>query len=138
MRLLPTALTLIALATSALADSTEPLPQITLTGGEGVVVPGTRFTLLLTEVTDQRCPANVDCYWEGMQRAKITVMTPKPELLQVVLCNLCDDGTSSAEVPGLKLFLGGLVPSTEELAKLGREPLLTDYKLIVTYLPVSN
>lgn len=134
MRLLVPALALLACtATAALPYSEEPLPRIVLKGGEGQVVPDSGVVLLLTKVDDQRCPAGVDCYWEGMIRAEITVMPPKGELTQIVLCNLCEDGERSATVAGLTLTLIGLSPSMEELAKYARPPLVTDYELTVAY-----
>lgn len=135
MRLLAPALALLAcIATPALPHSEEPLPRIVLKGGEGQVVPDSGVTLLLTGITDQRCPPDVDCFWEGMIRAEIAVMPPKGEWTQIVLCNLCDDGERSATVDGLTLTLMGLAPSMEELAKLARPPLLTDYELTLAYL----
>ena len=101
------------------------------------MIPDTGVTLLLTKVDDARCPPDVECYWEGMIRAEITVLTTKPELMQIVLCNLCDDGQGLVTVAGLTIGLVGLAPSTEELAKLGRAPLLTDYALTVTYAHVE-
>jgi hypothetical protein len=134
MRLLLAALVALT-ASAALPYSSEPLPQITLPGGEGAVIPDTGTTLLLTEIIDQRCPPDVDCYWEGMIHARITVTPPKGALQEIILCNLCDDGERSATAAGLTLTLMSLAPSTEELARLGREPLLTDYTLTVTYEP---
>jgi hypothetical protein len=138
MRLLPASLALIALTTAALPYSVEPLPQLTLRGGTGVMVAETGVNLLLTAVTDQRCPPNVDCYWEGMIRAEITVQGPKPDLQHIVLCNLCDDGDRSATVAGLTFNLMSFAPSTEELAHLGRAPLLSDYALTVAYKPARS
>lgn len=137
MRLRPATLALLALTTAAQPCSAEQLPQITLKGGEGQTIPDTGVTLLLTGITDQRCPAGVDCYWEGMIRAEITVLGPKPELMEIILCNLCDDGSRDAKVAGVSLTLIRLAPSTEDLAKLGREPRLTDYALTVNYRPAN-
>lgn len=138
MRLLVSALALLACTvTAALPYSEEPLPQIVLRGGEGQAVADSGVVLLLTKVDDQRCPAGVDCYWEGMIRAEITVMPPKGELAQIVLCNLCEYGERSATVAGLTLTLMGLAPSTEELAKHARPPILTDYALTVAYQPAD-
>ncbi len=135
MRLPLAALALIGLATAAQPLTTKLYPELTLKGGEGQVIPDTGVTLLLTRVDDQRCPADVDCFWEGMIRAEITVMTAKPELTQIVLCNQCEDGEGLVTVAGLTIGLVGLAPSTEELAKLGRAPVLTDYALTVNYGP---
>ena len=134
-RLIP----LLALAPSAaLAFSVEALPQLTLKGGEGTSIPDTGLVALLTDVTDQRCPPEVDCYWEGMIRAKIVILGQRPELYEIVLCNLCDDADRSATVAGMELTLVSLAPSTEELARLGRDALLTDYTLTVAYGPADN
>lgn len=135
MRLPLATLALIGLASAAQPLTTKLYPELVLKGGEGQMVPDTGVTLLLTGITDQRCPAGVDCVWEGMIRAEITVMTAKPELTQIVLCNQCEDGTSLVTVAGLTIGLVGLAPSTEELAKLGRAPVPTDYELTVNYGP---
>ena len=133
MRLPLAALALIGLATTAWPLTPQLFPEIILRGGEGQVIPDTGVTLLLTRIDDQRCPADVECYWEGMIRAEITVMTPKAELQQIVLCNQCEDGERLATVAGLIIGLVGLAPSTAELAKVARPPLLTDYELTVNY-----
>lgn len=135
MRLPLAALALIGLASAAQPLTTKLYPELVLKGGEGQMVPDTGVTLLLTGITDQRCPAGVDCFWEGMIRAEITVMAPKPELTRIVLCNQCEDGEGLVTVAGLTIGLVGLAPSTEELAKLGRAPVLTDYDLTVNYGP---
>jgi hypothetical protein len=136
MRLPLAAVALIGFATAAQPLTTKLYPELTLRGGEEQVVPDTGVTLLLTGVIDQRCPPDVDCFWEGMIRAEITV-TQKQEVIEIVLCNLCDDGESLATVAGLTIGLVGLAPSTEELAKLGREPVLTDYELTVNFGPAE-
>jgi hypothetical protein len=138
MRLALATLALIGLVTAAHPLTPKIYPEITLKGGEGQFVPDTGVTLLLTGITDQRCPPDVDCYWEGMIRAEITVMTQEQEATEVVLCNLCDDGAGLVTVVGLTIGLVGLSPSTEELAKLGRAPLLTDYVLTVNYGPAEG
>jgi hypothetical protein len=137
MRLALATLALIGLATAAQPLTPQLLPEITLKGGEGQVIADTGVTLLLTNVDDARCPPDVECYWEGMIRAEITVMTAQSELVQIVLCNLCDDGQGLVTVAGLTLGLVGLAPSTKDLAKLGRAPLLTDYALTVNYTPAG-
>lgn len=138
MRLALAALALIGLASAAQPLTPMLYPEITLRGGEAQVVPDTGVTLLLTGITDQRCPAGVDCFWEGMIRAEITVMTGAQDLTQVILCNQCDDGSSLVTVEGLTLGLVGLAPSTENLAKLGRPPVLADYALTVNYAPEES
>ncbi len=137
MRLTLAALALIGLTSAAHPLTPQLFPEITLKGGEGQVIPDTGVTLLLTKVDDVRCPPDVDCYWEGMVRVEITVMTAKRGLEQIVLCNLCDDATGLATVAGLTIGYVGLSPTTEELAKLGRAPLVTDYVLTVNYAAVD-
>lgn len=135
MRLPLAALAVIALATAAHPLTPQLLPELTLTGGAAQVIPDTGVTLLLTRVDDARCPPGADCYWEGMIRAEISVLAPKAERRTIVLCNLCDDATGLATVAGVTIGLVGLAPSQEDLARLGRAPLLTDYELTVNYAP---
>ena len=132
MRLALAMLALIGLTSAAQPLTPRLYPEMTLKAGEAQVIPDTGVTLLLTGITDQRCPPDVDCFWEGMIRAEITVSTPTSNA-QIVLCNQCEDGESLVTVAGLTIGLVGLAPSTEELAKLGRAPLLTDYALTVNY-----
>lgn len=134
MRLALATLALIGLASAAQPLTPKLYPEITLKGGEATAIPDTDVTLLLTKVDDQRCPAGVDCVWEGMIRAEITV---GPGQTRIVLCNQCADGEGLARVAGLSLGLVGLAPSREELAKLGREAVLTDYALTVNYAPAE-
>jgi hypothetical protein len=136
MRLALATLALIGLTSAAQPLTPKLYPEITLKAGVEQVIPDTGVTLLLTGITDQRCPAGVDCVWEGMIRAEISV-TQNQELTEVILCNQCDDGESLVAVAGLSIGLVGLAPSTETLAKLGREPLLLDYQLTVNYGPAE-
>jgi hypothetical protein len=136
MRLALATLALIGLTSAAQPLTPKLYPEITLKAGVEQVIPDTGVTLLLTGITDQRCPAGVDCVWEGMIRAEISV-TQNQELTEVILCNQCDDGESLVAVAGLSIGLVGLAPSTETLAKLGREPLLSDYQLTVNYGPAE-
>lgn len=130
--------TLLTLAASAALPLTPQLfPEVTLRGGEAQAIPDTGVTLLLTRIDDQRCPADVDCYWEGMIRAEITVLGPQDDQQQIVLCNLCEDGTGLATAGGLTIGLVSLAPSTEELAKYARLPILSDYELTVNYAPAT-
>ena len=132
MRLALALLALIGLTSAAQPLTPKLYPEMTLKAGEAQAIPDTGVTLLLTAITDQRCPPDVDCFWEGMIRAEITVSTPTSNA-QIVLCNQCEDGESLVTVAGLTIGLVGLAPSIEELAKLGRAPLLTDYALTVNY-----
>jgi hypothetical protein len=136
MRLALATLALIGLTSAAQPLTPKLYPEITLKAGVEQVIPDTGVTLLLTGITDQRCPAGVDCVWEGMIRAEISV-TQNQELTEVILCNQCDDGESLVAVAGLSIGLVGLAPSTETLAKFGREPLLSDYQLTVNYGPAE-
>lgn len=134
MRLALAAFVLIGLATASCALTPKVFPQLTLAGGESTAVPDTDITLTLTQVEDQRCPAGVDCVWAGMIRVHLTVSTLTAKQ-QITLCNQCDDARDLADAAGLTFGLIGLAPSTEELAKLGREPELADYQVTVNYNP---
>lgn len=136
MRLFFAAFALIGLASAVHPLTPQLLPEITLKGGEAQVIPDTGVTLLLTRVDDSRCPTDVDCVWEGMIRAEITVTTP--DLTTIVLCNACNDGGRLASVAGMTFGLVRLSPSMADLARLGRPPLVTDYELTVNYSPVGE
>lgn len=114
------------------------LPAGALSGVSDVAEPGLR--LVLKEVTDQRCPSQYDCYWEGMIRAVILVNSDAHGAQYVVLCNMCDDGARSADVPGYVLTLDRLEPEhavIERLdSQLGRAVLLADYTVVVTVAAV--
>jgi hypothetical protein len=130
-------LALATLALIGLASAAQPLTptlsnEITLKGGEAQAVSDTGVTLLLTGITDQRCPPDVDCFWEGLIRAEITV-TDGAATQPIALCNQCENATRSASVAGLTLTLVSLAPSTEQLADLGRDPTLADYALTVSH-----
>lgn len=109
MRLPLATLALIALTGAAPA---QPLPDITLTGGEAQPIPGTAISLVLTDVTDHRCPPGVACVWEGLIRAELTLLSPSPGPQQITLCNLCDGASRSTTAAGLTFTLVGLAPST--------------------------
>ena len=136
MRLALAAATLIALATASCALTPQVFPQLILAGGEPTAVPDTDITLTLTEVEDQRCPAGVDCVWAGMIRVHLTASTPTAKQ-QITLCNQCDDATDLATAAGQTFGLISLQPSTEDLAKLGRAPVLSDYEVTVNYAPAD-
>lgn len=137
MRLALAALALIGLTTAAWPLTTKLYPEISLRGGEAHVVPETGVTLLLTGITDQRCPPDVDCFWEGMIRAEIAVMVDGRDTTQIVICNQCEDASGLATAGELTFGLVSLAPSKEELAKLGRAPVLSDYALTVNYGPAD-
>lgn len=136
MRLALATIALIGVATAAFPLTPKIYPQMELPGGEPVALPETDITLTLTEVEDQRCPAGVDCVWAGMIRVHLTVSTPT-SMQQIVLCNRCEDASDLATAAGQTFGLIGLQPSTEELAKLGRDPVLADYVLTVNYGPAE-
>lgn len=117
----------------ASASAEEALPRLELKGGEGTPIPDTGLVLLVTGLTDQRCPAEVDCFWEGMIRVELTVLGPKADLQDIVLCNQCADGSNLVTVGELTIGLVGLAPSTVDLARLGRAPVLTDYVVTLSY-----
>jgi hypothetical protein len=106
-----------------------------LPGGTPTPVSGTALSLTLTDVQDQRCPPEVDCYWEGMIRLTLTVTPTGGAVETVVLCNLCDGATREATVAGHILSLTGLDPTTADLAALGRAITLADYTAIVAVVP---
>jgi hypothetical protein len=136
MRLRLAALALLALTGAGHSLTPVLYPEVTLRGAEARTIPETGVTLQLTGITDQRCPPEVDCFWEGMIRAEIAV-TSAAGTEEIVLCNLCEGATDLATAGGLTIGLVGLAPSTEELAKLGRAPVLGDYLLTVNYGPAD-
>ena len=95
------ALTLACILSAQMACA-EQTGQIALPGGASVAIPDTALTLVLTNVTDQRCPAGVDCFWEGMMRVEITVTTGIRAATTFTLCNLCDGATRSTSISGSK------------------------------------
>jgi hypothetical protein len=138
MRLVLATLALIGLASAAQPETSDDPPELTLKGGEAQMVPGTGVTLLLIKVDDSRCPGDVDCVWEGMIRAEITVMTPTADLTAITLCNACDEASGLATVAGMTFGLVRLLPPMADLAKLGRPPRVTDYELTVNYGPADK
>lgn len=129
-------LALIGLTFAARPLTPELFPEITLQGGVAQVLPETGTTLILTRVEDSRCPAGVDCVWEGMIRVELTVKSAASEE-QIILCNQCDDASGLATAAGQTFGLIGLAPSTEDLARLGRAPELADYAVTVNYGPAD-
>ena len=103
-----------------------------LPGGTSVALPGTDLTVSLTDVTDARCPRDVDCIWEGTIRLELTVRGADTPPQTLVICNICEGATRSAAVVGLTLTLAGLEPSTADLAALNRPARLADYTAPVT------
>jgi hypothetical protein len=136
MRLALATFALIGLTSAAHPLTPQLFPEITLQGGVAQAVSDTGITLVLTRVEDSRCPAGVDCVWEGMIRVELTVTTAATEE-QIILCNQCNDASGLATAAGQTFGLIGLAPSTEELARLGRAPELADYTVTVNYGPAD-
>lgn len=136
MRLLPSLLALFLVAQPAMAEVSittgRPVP---LQGGTPVFDKDSGVRLALIDVTDQRCPAEVDCYWEGMIRLEISVQPASGTAETVILCNICDDGDRSAAAAGLRLYFDTLAPSTADLARMARTPILSDYTATIGLLP---
>lgn len=109
---------------TALANEEPPAVNATTP----LAVAGTSLTFQLIALTDQRCPADADCYWEGMVRADIRV-TDGPQTTIITLCNLCEGASTQATAFGHTITLGRLSPSVDELATYGRPPVLADYSL---------
>ena len=126
MRLLPAALALAALPLAA-DGSTEDGRVLLLPGDRWVADPATGASFRLSGITDQRCPADVACVWEGMIRLEIEVVPAPDDSRRIVLCNACADGAPTARLPGMVLRLEGLEPSTAALARKARLPVLQDY-----------
>lgn len=135
MRLPPAllALALLALALVTLPAGAEPhSTTLMLQGGISTADSQSGSTLTLTGITDQRCPPEVDCYWEGMIRLEVTVLPATGTAETIILCNLCDDGSRSADAAGISLHFDALEPSTADLDRLGRPPVLSDYTATIT------
>lgn len=128
MRLLPAALALAALPLSLAAEApVVEARRLLLPGDREVIDPVTGAAFTLTAVADQRCRPDVLCYWEGTIRLEIEVRLAPDDSRKVILCNICADGRRTADLPGMVLRLEGLEPSTEELARRARLPVLQDY-----------
>jgi hypothetical protein len=108
--------------------------DITVRGGQPTPVPGTDLTITLTDVTDQRCPADVACVWEGMIRLELDVVQ-NATVTPIVLCNSCADATRDAEAAGHHITFTALNPTTEVLALLGSTPQLDIYAATLTITP---
>ena len=115
---------------------------IAVTGGTPLTVPAGSFhasqvpgfTVSLTEVTDQRCPSDVRCVWEGLIRGGLAVDAGAgAEML--ILCNICDDAQHTGIAGGYDFTLGQLYPSRAVIEALGRAPVSTDYTVVVIVQP---
>lgn len=128
MRPVVLALALAALPLPLAAEAPAREARILLLPGDrDVTDAASGATFRLTGVTDRRCPPDVLCYWEGTIRLEIKVQPAPDETRTVILCNICDDGSRTADLPGMVLRLEGLEPSTAELARKARLPVLQDY-----------
>lgn len=128
MRILVSALTLLLTALPApLLAEAAPERILQLPGDVPVLDLTSGWTFELEKVTDQRCPADVDCYWEGLILLEIRVTAPGSAPQQVLLCNLCEEADRTAALGGVVLRLSALTPSTEKLALRKRGPILADY-----------
>lgn len=127
------AILLAALPPSAGADAPHEPREILVTAVTESTDSQTGTTFRLSEVTDQRCPAEVDCYWEGMMRVEITARRDAGDRV-LILCNLCDDGDRIADLQGMEVRLDGLEPSTDDLARKARLPVLQDYTVRLTLI----
>ncbi len=105
--------------------------ELLLPGGDAVAVPGTDMSLTLTKVEDSRCPADVECVWEGKVQADILVERAGAEPAVMFLCNACSEADRSITVAGRKLTLVRLEPPRAVLDPMGRNPMLTDYTLVL-------
>lgn len=110
----------------ALADVVE----LRVGGGQTAALPGSDAVLSLTDVIDQRCPAAVDCYWEGLIRVELTVTAAAASEV-VVLCNACDEATREAQVAGRAVTLLRLEPGRDLLDPLSRPVVLGDYTVVL-------
>ncbi len=118
---------------SARADAPPEPREILVTAGTETIDGQTGTTFRLTAVTDQRCPPEVDCYWEGMMRVEITTHAGAEDRV-MILCNRCDDGDGITKLPGMMVRFDGLEPSTEELGRKARLPVLQDYTVRLTLI----
>lgn len=116
------------------AESISPT-EVVLRGGVTVELPVTDLSATLRLVTDQRCPVDVACYWEGMRRIEVDVVQGRSAPVRIVLCNLCQGATDSATIDGVTLTFTQLEPSTEDLRALGRQPELADYSALISVSP---
>jgi hypothetical protein len=126
MRCLCAALALMLSLTMAMAEEVE----LRVKGGDVVVLPGTAARIALTDVVDQRCPSDVDCYWEGLIRVELTV-TEGAASEVIVLCNMCDEATREGHVAGRIVTLMRLEPGRDVLDPLSRLVVLEDYTVVL-------
>ncbi|MGL4321781.1 MAG: hypothetical protein ACRCS3_13050 [Paracoccaceae bacterium] len=123
-------LTHIFLCLLPVAAFADELP-LRVTSAQPVAVAGTPLTLQLTDVVDERCPPDVDCYWEGIVLVTVQVVNGANDPVMVTLCNLCEHHRQQARIGSYTLTYVQLDPSKADLATLGRAPILSDYHLTI-------
>jgi hypothetical protein len=128
--MLRTLAVLLCLSTPVMAEQVIDLP-----GGVPTPIPGTELTVVLSAITDGRCPADATCVWEGMIKAEITVLTGTRAPTTLILCNACDEAGIPQTVAGLTFTRGTLNPGRDVLDPLSRLIVLEDYTLQVTVSP---
>ena len=130
-RLVAVILSLLALSPAAFAaEITVDVP-----GDQTVQVLGTGLSVRFAGITDQRCPSDVACVWEGMIRVELHIARDGGASKPVILCNMCDDGTRDVIAGGHRFSLRGLAPSTEVLDGMARLPVLGDYTVTLAFAP---
>jgi hypothetical protein len=104
--------------------------ELRVGGGQVVALPGSDAMIALTDVVDQRCPSDANCYWEGLIRVELTVTTGDLSEV-VVLCNMCDEATREGQVAGHSVTLMRLEPGRDVLDPLSRLVVLEDYTVVL-------
>ncbi|MBQ47648.1 MAG: hypothetical protein CMP10_09310 [Zetaproteobacteria bacterium] len=73
MKNLTIMLTMLFIGTKAYSENNIKIRTVTLEEGESVVLDNEQLQLTLTELVDSRCPADMQCIWQGEAKAKIAV-----------------------------------------------------------------
>ncbi len=113
-------------------------PPVALTGGTAAALVGTDLRLVLTGVTDRRCPSDLTCVWEGTKRLVIRINPGGPAEQTIVLCNACDGGGRRATVAGYQFDFVGLEPGVRVIEGLGRAARVEDYTGFVQITALSS
>ncbi|MBF0442777.1 MAG: hypothetical protein HQK54_12805 [Oligoflexales bacterium] len=61
--------------------------RIDMNQNENVSIEQENFMLVVRQVVDSRCPANVVCFWEGMVQARVAIMQNNSEIAEVEAIN---------------------------------------------------
>lgn len=117
---------ILAVLMLTLSPARDQTPPLALFGTTPAAVPGTDLTIQLTGITDQRCPVDLACVWQGMIRLELAVTAGTNTPAPIVLCSACAGAGPGAVVFGYKLVLREVFPSTTDLALLGRAAEPTD------------